>query len=125
MSLTRQQIDWIGDANEVHVSTYRADGSRRRSVPIWTVRVDDDLYIRSAFGPNAAWFRNATAGNRLHLEAGSEAVDVALELTADVAVNAQVDTAYRSKYPDGGNATTIMVSPPATGSTAKLLSVAV
>jgi hypothetical protein len=124
VAFTSLQIDAIGNTNELHISTYRADGSRRNALPIWTVRIGDDLYIRSALGPDAAWYRNATKDNRLHVEADSVAADVALERAGDDAINAQVDAAYRAKYPHGGSATTTMVTTPATETTVKLLGTA-
>lgn len=122
MTFTTTQLDTIGDAEELHISTYRPDGSRRKTIPIWSVRVGEDLYIRSALGPDAAWYRNATKDNRLHVEAGAVATDVTLEPTPDSGVNAAVDDAYRAKYPHGGSATTTMVTEPAAGTTVRLLS---
>lgn len=121
MALAQEQIDAIGSAGEVQISTYRSEGSRRNSIPIWTVRVGDDLYIRSALGPDAAWYRNAVKDNRLHIDTGTVAADVALEAAGGDAINAQVDAAYRTKYPNGGSATTTMVTAPATGTTVKLI----
>ena len=121
MALSTAQINAIGAAHEVQISTYRAEGSRRNSIPIWTVRIGEDIYIRSAFGPDAVWYRNAITDNRLHIDTGSVAIDVAVQPTSDNAVNALVDAAYRAKYPSGGSATTTMVTAPATGTTIKLL----
>ncbi|MBS1694255.1 MAG: DUF2255 family protein [Actinobacteria bacterium] len=120
MTLTTTVLDAIGSAEELHISAYRADGSRRKAIPIWSVRVGDDLYVRSALGPDAAWYRNATEANRLYVEAGSVATDVALDPVSDVSVNAAVDDAYRAKYPHGGSATITMVTAPATTTTVKL-----
>ncbi len=121
MALTRDQRDVLGAAHEVQVSTYRRDGTRRRPIPIWTVRVEDEVYVRSALGPDAAWYRNALKDNRLHVDAGAVAIDLALETAADAAINVAVDAAYRAKYPHGGSATTTMVTAPAVDTTVKLI----
>lgn len=121
MALTRDQRDVLGAAHEVQVSTYRRDDTRRRPIPIWTVRVEDEVYVRSALGPDAAWYRNALKDNRLHVDAGAVAIDLALETAADAAINVAVDAAYRAKYPHGGSATTAMVTAPAVDTTVKLI----
>lgn len=120
MALTNDQVDALGAANEVHISTYRADGTLRKSIPIWVVRVGDTLYARSAFGPGASWYRRAIADNRLHLQAGGVAVDTALQAAADEITNT-VDTAYRAKYAGGGSALNTMVTGPAVATTVKLI----
>ena len=120
MAFTTEQLDAIGSADEVHISTYRPDGSRRNALPIWTVRIGDDLYIRSALGPDATWYRTATKDNRLHIEANSVATDVTLHRTAAETINAAIDAAYRAKYPPCGSSTTTMVTAPATETTVKL-----
>ncbi|MEU1209234.1 DUF2255 family protein [Nocardia sp. NPDC005825] len=122
MALTTEQIDELGGADELHISTYRPDGTLRNAIPIWGVRVGDDVYIRAALGPAAVWYRHALA-DRLHIEAGGAAVDVTLRPTIDAATNAAVDAAYRSKYAGNGSALDTMVTPPAAGTTVRLLAV--
>jgi hypothetical protein len=55
------QLDHIGAADELEITTRRPDGSLRGWVPTWVVPVDDDLYIRSYRGADGARFRHATA----------------------------------------------------------------
>jgi hypothetical protein len=41
----------------------------RPYVTMWVVRANDELYVRSAYGPNNPWFRRAKAsgaGRRRH-----------------------------------------------------------
>lgn len=121
MPLADTQVEVVSAARELHVATYRPDGTTRKAIPIWAVAVDGSIYVRSAFGPDAGWYRNAIAANRLHIEAGAVAIDVSLEPVSDGAVNKSVDAAYRAKYADGGSALDTMVNPPATNTTAKLI----
>ena len=46
-SWTTDELDSIGDADELHLAPRRKDGTPRRTVPIWVVRVGDELYVRS------------------------------------------------------------------------------
>jgi hypothetical protein len=54
---TIQELERIGEAQEMHVAGRRRDGSLRKSVIVWVVRSGDDLYTRSVNGPDAGWFR--------------------------------------------------------------------
>ncbi len=44
---TAADLDRIGSATELEITTRRADGSLRPYVPIWVVRVGDELFVRS------------------------------------------------------------------------------
>ncbi len=121
MPLTDAQVQAVNSANELHVSTYRPDGTTRKATPVWAVTVDGEVYVRSAFGPEGGWYRHAVADNRLHISVGDVSIDVALEPHSEPAVNESVDAAYRAKYTGEGNALDTMVSPPATETTTKLI----
>jgi MFS family permease len=45
--LDHHELDRIGRAEELHITTTRPDGSLRTWVPIWVVRAGDDLIVRS------------------------------------------------------------------------------
>jgi hypothetical protein len=93
-------------ADEVRLAVRRADGTLRRPVTIWIVRVGGDLYIRSVNGPSATWYRPVQERHEGHLEApadrdgaGHDGVgrDVTLA-AADSRLDNQVDSAYQYKY---------------------------
>jgi hypothetical protein len=119
--LSNAQVEAVGAARELQVTTYRPDGSTRKAIPIWVVAVQDTVYIRSAYGPDAGWYRHAIADNRLHIEAGNVSIDVSLQPNSDSAVNDGVDSAYRAKYAGSGSALNTMVSSPATETTIELV----
>jgi len=121
MAVASDQIDALGAAHEVHISTYRRDGTRRASIPIWVVRVGNELFARSAFGPEASWYRRAVEDNRLHLQVSGLELDTTLETIADDATNADVDAGYQAKYAGGGSALNTMVATPARETTVKLI----
>lgn len=56
---TPDELITIGGAEELQIASMRPDGTLRRYVRIWVVRVRDDLYVRSAYGPNNPWYRRA------------------------------------------------------------------
>ena len=61
---TAEELAVVESTDELRVASYRPDGSLRPGVTIWVVRVSDDVYIRSAYGPSNGWFRRAqTSGS--------------------------------------------------------------
>ncbi|HEY7022889.1 MAG TPA: DUF2255 family protein [Ktedonobacterales bacterium] len=93
---TSDELSKIGTAEELEIATYRSDGTLRRSVTIWVVRVSDDLYVRSVNGRSATWFRGAQDRHEAHIQAGGVDKDVSLVETNDL--NDQIDAAYSAKY---------------------------
>ena len=60
---TSDELNKIGAAEELEIATVRSDGTLRKPVTIWVVRVGDDLYVRSVNGrrpPGSAAPRTAT-----------------------------------------------------------------
>jgi hypothetical protein len=54
---TDEELGRIGEAQELQLASERPDGTLRPYVTMWVVRVDDELYVRSAYGANNPWFR--------------------------------------------------------------------
>jgi hypothetical protein len=94
---TADELDRVGAAEELEIAPRRPDGTLRPAVPIWVVRVGDDLYVRSWRGSSGAWFRAAQLRRAGHVRAGGVDKDVAF-VDADPAVADAVDAAYRDKY---------------------------
>jgi hypothetical protein len=44
------ELEQIGTAEELRISASRADGTLRREVPVWVVRVSGQVYVRT-------WYR--------------------------------------------------------------------
>jgi hypothetical protein len=90
------ELDRIGEAEELKIASVRRDGTLRRPVTIWVVRHGDDLYVRSVNGRTSSWFRGAQVRHEAHIKAGGADKDVLLIDTGDM--NDEIDAAYRSKY---------------------------
>jgi hypothetical protein len=87
----------IGGADELQISSRRADGTLRPYVTIWVVRDGDDLYVRSAYGADNGWFRRAKASGIGRIRAGG--VERAVTFAeAGPGAHAGIDRAYHSKY---------------------------
>jgi len=95
---TSDQLNRIGNAEELQIASLRGDGTLRKPVTIWVVRVGDELYVRSYRGERGAWYRGALERHAGHVQAGGVDTDVTFVEESDPGVNDRIDAAYRAKY---------------------------
>ena len=119
-SWTTDELDRIGDAEELHIAPRRKDGTLRPAVPIWVVRVGDELYVRSWRGDGGRWYRAARASGEGQVSAGGVSKDVALLAAADE-VNDAVDAAFLEKHPSYTGYVEPMVASQARATTQRLV----
>ena len=122
-SWTRNDLERIGAADELQLATFKQDGTLRKPVVIWVVRVGDDLYVRSYRGHEAAWFQHTQRRPKGRIVADGVTKDVTfVDASGDEALNNKIDAAYRSKYQRYG-ATYVdpMVAPQARATTLNLV----
>jgi hypothetical protein len=96
---SESELAALGAASELQVASRRGDGTLRRYVTIWGVRVGDAVYVRSAYGSDNPWYRRAKASGRGAVRAGG--VEREVTFTAvDPADSAHVaiDAAYHAEY---------------------------
>ncbi len=119
---TSEELKKVGTAEELQIASLRRDGTLRKSVTIWVVRLGDDLYVRSVYGRNSAWFRGVQARHEGHIRAGGVDKDVAFVEEAETGINDQIDAAYRTKYRRyAASIISSIVSPEARSATLKLI----
>ena len=94
---TEQELERIGEAQELQLASERPDGTLRPYVTMWVVRVDEELYVRSAYGANNPWFRRAKASGVGRIRAGGLERDVTFAEPAPV-VHPDIDATYHGKY---------------------------
>ena len=98
ISWTSDELNKIGNAEELQFASMRGDGTLRKKVIIWVVRVGEGLYIRPVNG-REGWFRGVAERHAGRIWAGGIEKDVRfVEVDADDAVNEQIDSEYWSKY---------------------------
>lgn len=100
---TNEDLNRVGEAEELQLASVRNDGTLRPYVTMWVVRVGDDLYVRSAHGPDNPWYRRAKASGAGRIRAGGVERHVTF---ADAAPGAHpaIDAAYHAKYDRYGSA---------------------
>jgi len=91
------ELDRIGRADELQLASRRPDGTMRPFVTMWVVRAGDELYVRSAYGPNNPWYRRAKVSGTGRIRAGGTERDVTFA-QADDGTQAEIDAAYHAKY---------------------------
>jgi hypothetical protein len=91
------ELEKIAAADELQLASARPDGSLRKPVTIWVVRLGDDIYVRSVNGRNSHWFRGVEDRHEGHIHAGGVDKDVRFVDAGDD-VNDEIEAAYRTKY---------------------------
>jgi hypothetical protein len=115
------QLNRLGRTGELRIAGLRADGTLRRPVIIWGVRVGDDFSVRSVNGTPASWYRGTRSRHEGWISSGGVEHEVAFEdIDTSEAVQEQIDTAYRDKYGAGSSAVTAITSPTARLATLKV-----
>ena len=94
---TGDELTKIGTAEELEIASVRRDGTLRKPVTIWVVRLADYFYVRSVKGRTSAWFHRTQVRHEGHILAGGIEKDVTF-VDADPDMNDQIDTEYRTKY---------------------------
>jgi hypothetical protein len=94
---TDDEVRRVGDAEELRLASRRDDGTLRPYVTMWVVRAGDELYVRSAHGPDNPWYRRAKAAGAGRIRAGGVERDVTFA-DAEPGEHAGIDAAYHAKY---------------------------
>lgn len=95
---TKDELNKVGTAEELQLSSLRSNGTLRNPVTMWVVRLGDDLFVRSVNGRNSAWFRGVLTQHAGRIQAGGVEKDVTFVEETDPAVIEQVGAAYLAKY---------------------------
>jgi hypothetical protein len=94
---TADEVARMGRADEIRVASRRADGSLTPFITIWAATLADDLYVRSAYGPDNGWYRRAKASGSGRIQAGGVERDVDF-VEPDHAIDGALSGAYHAKY---------------------------
>jgi len=118
---TSDELTKIGTAEELQIASRRHDGTLRKPVTIWVVRLSDDLYVRSYRGRGGAWFRAAQVRHEGRIQAGGVEKDVTFVAEVAPDINDRIDAAYRTKYRRYPQYVAPMLAPEVRAATIKLV----
>ena len=118
---TKDELERVGNAEELQIASLRGDGTLRKPVIIWVVRVGGDLYVRSVNGRTSGWFRGVLTRHEGRIWAGGVEKDVTFVEETDPGINDQIDAAYLAKYRRYPQYVAPMVIPLSQAATIKLV----
>jgi hypothetical protein len=95
---SKDELRQIAEADDLHVAPFREDGVTYGTPTwIWSVAVDDALYVRGYNGQNSRWYQAAVRQKAGRITAAGFTKEVDFE-PVDGAINDRIDEAYRAKY---------------------------
>lgn len=116
----RNELSRIGETDDLHISPFREDG-RTYGTPtwIWSVVVDDTLYVRAYNGQKSRWYQAALDQKAGQITAAGATREVTFEPVSGK-INDRIDDAYRTKY-EGSPYLSPMIGERARAATVKVL----
>jgi hypothetical protein len=93
-----EELSKVTFSDDLHVSPFREDGKTYGTPTwIWSVVVDDNLYMRAYNGRQSRWYQAALTQKAGRITAAGMTKDVVFEVVGGI-INDRIDEAYRSKY---------------------------
>jgi len=95
---SKDELRKISEADDLHISPFRED-SVTYGTPtwIWSVAVDDALYVRGYNGQKSRWYQAAVRQKAGRIIAAGMTKEVTFE-QVDGLINNRISDAYRAKY---------------------------
>jgi hypothetical protein len=94
----KDELSKIAQADDLHISPFREDGATYGTPTwIWSVAVDDALYVRAYNGQESPWYKAAVRQKAGRITAAGMTREVQFEPVSGL-INDRIDDAYRAKY---------------------------
>src|SRR3954447_23914627 len=94
----KDELSRIAETDDMHISPFREDGATYGTPTwIWSVAVDDGLYVRAYNGRRSRWYQAAMRQKAGRVATAGITKEVAFE-PVDGPINDRIDDAYRAKY---------------------------
>jgi hypothetical protein len=95
---SEEELRRLADTDDLHISPFRGDGTTYGTPTwIWSVVVDDELFVRAYNGQNSSWYQSAIAQKAGRITAAGMTKEVSFE-PVDGLINDRINEAYRTKY---------------------------
>jgi hypothetical protein len=99
---SKEELRKIGEADDLHIAPFREDGKTYGTPTwIWSVAVDDALYVRGYNGQESRWYKAAVRQKAGRIIAAGMTKEVSFEPVGEPGadgIGARIDDAYRTKY---------------------------
>ena len=117
---SNEELRNISEKDDLHISPFREDGLTYGTPTwIWSVAVDDALYVRGYNGQKSRWYQAAARQRAGLITAAGMTKKVSFE-RVDGPINDRIDDAYRAKY-SGSSYFGPMIGPRARSATVKVM----
>jgi hypothetical protein len=94
----KDELRRIAEADDLHIAPFREDGVTYGTPTwIWSIAVEDALYVRGYNGQNSRWYQAAVRQKAGLIIAAGMTKEVTFEVV-DGPINDRIDDAYRAKY---------------------------
>jgi hypothetical protein len=94
----QHELRKIAETDDLHISPFREDGLTYGTPTwIWSVVVDDALYVRGYNGQKSTWYQAAIKQKAGRIIAAGITKEVAFA-PVEGAINDRIDETYRAKY---------------------------
>ena len=95
---SKDELRKIAEADDLHISPFRVDGVTYGTPTwIWSVAVDDALYVRGYNGQSSRWYQAAVRQKAGRIIAAGLTKEVTF-VPVNGPINDRIDDAYRVKY---------------------------
>jgi hypothetical protein len=95
---TKDELRKIAESDDLHIAPFREDGATYGTLTwIWSVVVDDGLYVRGYNGQKSSWYQAAIRQKAGRITAAGMTKEVSFE-PVEGPINDRIDKAYRAKY---------------------------
>lgn len=95
---SKDELRKIAETDDLHILPFREDGKTYGTPTwIWSVVVDNALYVRGYNGPKSSWYQAAIRQKAGRITAGGMTKEVMFE-PVDGTIDDRIDDAYRVKY---------------------------
>ena len=94
----KDELRRIAESDDLHIAPFREDGITYGTPTwIWSVSVDDALYVRGYNGPDSRWYQAALRQKAGKIIAAGMTKEVSFE-PVEGPINDRIDIAYQAKY---------------------------
>ena len=116
----KDELKKIRETDDLHISPFREDGTTYGTPTwIWSVVVNDELFVRAYNGKNSRWYKAALNQKAGRITAAGITREVMFE-ESDGKLDDLIDDAYRNKY-SGSPYLSPMISDRARSATIKII----
>lgn len=119
---TKDELKRLSEMDDLHISPFREDGKTYGTPTwIWSVIVDNELFVRAYNGQDSSWYRAAVNQKVGRITVAGMTREVLFEQAdTDAKLNKLIDDTYRKKYGDSPYLSS-MISTRARSSTIKII----